>query len=432
MEYCKTVPNPNENQINLDIKRTFPQEKLCMEKKFLDRLKNILMCYSIRNTSVGYCQGMNFIVGRLLLIMDNEEQAFWIFIQIIEKILPLLYYSDLAGIIIETTIIDTFISFYLKKFYDFLLDNSFKLSLNNFIHKWMVSLFAQALSPEMVYSFLDFFFLDGEVCLYKGALFIMFVMQKIIFEEKNFCEFEYIFNMFNEAPSHIHDPRNFIYFLYEKKFDVFDSDIKLYTEKLKIPIITKLKEEIKFSYKKQCEERRKNLKKKKINCNPVWPTCVYDNYNHILVEYVILKESKNPFIINDYYYIKNQGDDNTINNIDEIENNTIKEVIIERHKHICDDMKLVNTSKNLIENLSKRSVNLENVFDKKNKENEEANKIYGELGDSKDFDKIIKEIKDDLKNKTKEFDIKEIQDIMDKNNQKEKYYNRDYSFYVPE
>lgn len=39
---------------------------------------------------------------------------------------------------------------------------------------------------------------------------------------------------------------------------------------------------------------------------------------------------------------------------------------------------------------------------------------------------------DDLKNKTKEFDIKEIKDNMDKNNLKEKYYNRDYSFYVPE
>ena len=76
-----------------------------MEQNFLDKLKNILMCYSIRNTTVGYCQGMNFIVGRLLLIMDNEEQAFWIFVQIIEKILPIFYYSDLAGIIIETTMI---------------------------------------------------------------------------------------------------------------------------------------------------------------------------------------------------------------------------------------------------------------------------------------------------------------------------------------
>ena len=369
-----------------------------MEKKFLDKLKNILMCYSIRNTTVGYCQGMNFIVGRLLLIMDNEEQVFWIFIQIIEKILPLFYYSDLAGIIIETTIIDTFISFYLKKFYDSLLENNFKLSLNNFIHKWMVSLFAQALSPEMVYTFLDFFLLEGETCLYKGALFIMVVMQNIIFEQKNMCEFEHIFNLFNEAPSHIHDPRNLIFFLTEKKFEISEKEIKLYTDKLKSPVLNKLKEEMRASYKKQCIERRKSLKK----------------------------------IINDYYYIKNQGGVNTMNNIDELDHNTNKEVIIERHKHICDDMKLVNTSKNLIENLSKRTVNFENFFEKKSKENDDTNRIYGELKGSKDFDKVIKEIKDDLKMKDKEFDIKDIKDIMNKNNSKEKYYYRDYSFYVPE
>jgi len=77
----------------------------------------------------------------------------------------------------------------------FLLDNSFKLSLNNFIHKWMVSLFAQALSPEMVYTFLDFFLLDGEICLFKGVLFIMVVMQNIILEQKGMVEFEYIFNI---------------------------------------------------------------------------------------------------------------------------------------------------------------------------------------------------------------------------------------------
>ena len=403
-----------------------------MEKKFLDKLKNILMCYSIRNTTVGYCQGMNFIVGRLLLIMDNEEQVFWIFIQIIEKILPLFYYSDLAGIIIETTIIDTFISFYLKKFYDSLLENNFKLSLNNFIHKWMVSLFAQALSPEMVYTFLDFFLLEGETCLYKGALFIMVVMQNIIFEQKNMCEFEHIFNLFNEAPSHIHDPRNLIFFFTVKKFEISEKEIKLYTDKLKSPVLNKLKEEMRASYKKQCIERRKSLKKKNINCNPIWPTCLYDNYNHIVVEYVILKENKNPFIINDYYYIKNQGGINTMNNIDELDHNTNKEVIIERHKHICDDMKLVNTSKNLIENLSKRTVNFENFFEKKSKENDDTNRIYGELKGSKDFDKVIKEIKDDLKMKDKEFDIKDIKDIMNKNNSKEKYYYRDYSFYVPE
>ena len=401
-----------------------------MEKSFLSKLKNILICYSIRNTSIGYCQGMNFIVGRLLLIMDNEEQVFWIFIQIIEKILPIIFYSDLAGIIIETTIIDTFISFYLSDFYNYLVHNSFKLSLNNFIHKWMVSLYTQGLSPEMAYTFLDFFFLDGEICLYKCSLFIMTMLVEYLVKNN---DFEYMFNMFNEAPIHIHDPKTLIYFLYEKNFEINENDLNNYREKIKIPVFNKLKEEIRESFYRQCEERKKTLKKKKIHCNPCWPTCLYDNYNHIVVEYVIMKENKAPFLINDYYYIKNQGNENgNFDNIYELGNSSNKDILIERHKHVCDDMKLVNTSQNLIENLTKRNnnLNIDGIFEE-NKNNEDT-KIYGHLGESKDFDNLIQEIKNDLIIKDKEIDINEMKLMIQKNAEGEKYYHRDYSFYVPE
>ena len=401
-----------------------------MEKSFLTKLKNILICYSIRNTSIGYCQGMNFIVGRLLLIMDNEEQAFWIFIQIIEKILPIIFYSDLSGIIIETTIIDTFISFYLSDFYKYLVQNSFKLSLNNFIHKWMVSLYTQGLSPEMAYTFLDFFFLDGEICLYKCSLFIMTMLEEYLVKNN---DFEYMFNMFNEAPTHIHDPKTLIYFLYEKNFEISENDLKNYREKIKIPVFNKLKEEIRESFYRQCEERKKTLKKKKIHCNPCWPTCLYDNYNHIVVEYVIMKENKAPFLINDYYYIKNQGNENgNFDNIYELGNSSNKDILIERHKHVCDDMKLVNASQNLIENLTKRNnnLNIDGIFEE-NKNNEDT-KIYGHLGESKDFDNLIQEIKNDLIIKDKEIDMNEMKLMIQKNAEGEKYYHRDYSFYVPE
>ncbi len=424
------MPNPNENQINLDIQRTFPDEKLCMEKSFLSKLKNILICYSIRNTSIGYCQGMNFIVCRLLLIMDNEEQVFWIFIQIIEKILPIIYYSDLAGIIIETTIIDTFISFYLSNFYKYLTDNSFKLPLNNFIHKWMVSLFTQALSPEMAYTFLDFFFLDGEICLFKSSLFVMASIEEYITKNN---EFEYMFNMFNEAPCHIHDPKTLIYFLHEKNFEINENDLKKYREKIKFPVLNKLKEEIRESYYRQCEERKKNLKQKKIHCNPCWPTCLYDNYNHIVVEYVIIKENKLPFLINDYYYIKNDGTENVkYDNLDKLGHSLNKDILIERQRHVCDDMKLVNASQNLIEDITNRNknLNIDQIFEE-NKKNENT-KIYGHLGESKDFDNLIHEIKNELILKDKEIDMKEIKLMIEKNSEGEKYYNRDYSFYVPE
>ena len=35
-------------------------------------LRNILICYSIRNSSIGYCQGFNFIALRIIEVVQNE------------------------------------------------------------------------------------------------------------------------------------------------------------------------------------------------------------------------------------------------------------------------------------------------------------------------------------------------------------------------
>lgn len=43
-----------------------------MKKENLKKLENVLLAYSRRNDSVGYCQGFNFIVGRILLDFPNE------------------------------------------------------------------------------------------------------------------------------------------------------------------------------------------------------------------------------------------------------------------------------------------------------------------------------------------------------------------------
>jgi hypothetical protein len=43
---------------------------------------------------------MNFIVGRLLKFMD-EESAFWTLTMIVETILPLDYYSNMVGVLID-------------------------------------------------------------------------------------------------------------------------------------------------------------------------------------------------------------------------------------------------------------------------------------------------------------------------------------------
>ena len=109
-QYPEYIPSKCEAIINADLKRTFPNEEYFKKPENKKKLKNVLIAYSRRNSKIGYCQGFNFIVARLLKLFDKEEDVFWIFVQIIENILPCEYYSELVGII-----------FYINGLYHFLL-----------------------------------------------------------------------------------------------------------------------------------------------------------------------------------------------------------------------------------------------------------------------------------------------------------------------
>ena len=52
--------------------RTYPDDPFFLDNNNLMKMKNVLLTYSRRNVSIGYCQGFNFIVGRLLKIFDKE------------------------------------------------------------------------------------------------------------------------------------------------------------------------------------------------------------------------------------------------------------------------------------------------------------------------------------------------------------------------
>lgn len=68
-------PSPHEKMIRKDLARTFPGQDYFQDGKGIgqENLFNVVKAYSLYDEECGYCQGMQFVVGPLLLNMPDEE-----------------------------------------------------------------------------------------------------------------------------------------------------------------------------------------------------------------------------------------------------------------------------------------------------------------------------------------------------------------------
>ena len=82
-QYLSTKSDYDE-QINLDIHRTFSFYNAFKQKDMQDKLRRVLHAISCKNPYVGYVQGMNFLAG-FLLLNYSEEDSFKLFIRFLEE-----------------------------------------------------------------------------------------------------------------------------------------------------------------------------------------------------------------------------------------------------------------------------------------------------------------------------------------------------------
>ena len=85
-----------EEAIELDVRRTFPEHSR-LTADFVERMRRVLLAYSLRNPEVGYCQGMNFVAASILLFVREEADAFWLLAHIVEEVLPDHYVQSMVG-----------------------------------------------------------------------------------------------------------------------------------------------------------------------------------------------------------------------------------------------------------------------------------------------------------------------------------------------
>ena len=72
-ELAARSPSLYKRQIEADLNRTdIPGSTPSEKEENKNHLKQILTCFALRNSSIGYCQGFNFIVRKLFLITQDE------------------------------------------------------------------------------------------------------------------------------------------------------------------------------------------------------------------------------------------------------------------------------------------------------------------------------------------------------------------------
>ncbi|XP_045833983.1 growth hormone-regulated TBC protein 1 isoform X4 [Meles meles] len=74
-----------------DMNRTFPDNvkfRKSADPCLQTTLYNVLLAYGRHNQGVGYCQGMNFVAGYLILVTKSEEESFWLLDALVGRILP--------------------------------------------------------------------------------------------------------------------------------------------------------------------------------------------------------------------------------------------------------------------------------------------------------------------------------------------------------
>jgi hypothetical protein len=79
--------------------RTFPNHS-AMDHDGCAALRRLLNAYACHNATVGYCQGMNFLGGLLLLFMQ-EEDAFWALDVLVDSILKDYFVESMSGALLD-------------------------------------------------------------------------------------------------------------------------------------------------------------------------------------------------------------------------------------------------------------------------------------------------------------------------------------------
>ncbi|KAG2372674.1 hypothetical protein C9374_013682 [Naegleria lovaniensis] len=202
LQVHQNIYNEAEHQIDLDLSRTFPHHPFFRHanSKGREQLKRILIAFSWRSPYISYTQSMNYIVAMLLLHCD-EETAFWLFVELVEEILPKNFYNpQLTGVRIDSRALDELIKNRLPKMHAHF--QKLKLDCTAFSSGWFMRVFVDIFPIETTMRILDLVFAEGNKILFRTVLSYLKIYESHLLEMDNMGD---VLHFINSDPCTMYD-----------------------------------------------------------------------------------------------------------------------------------------------------------------------------------------------------------------------------------
>ncbi|KAI3657756.1 hypothetical protein MP638_001021 [Amoeboaphelidium occidentale] len=185
----------------------------------LQKLKRVLMAYAMYNPSVGFVTPLNKIVGMFLLFLDNEEQAFWLLVALVQDILPPNYWNaelNMEGLRVDQEVLWSLLHEKHSKIFHKLVsteENDGRSSLKIITVEWFLKLFVDILPTETYLRIWDCLFYEGNKILFRAALTLLKMHQ---FEIMRSQAHEDLYNILKSFPLVVYDCERFTKMMFKR------------------------------------------------------------------------------------------------------------------------------------------------------------------------------------------------------------------------
>ena len=152
--------SPYETMIGKDIGRSFPGVEMFKEAggEGQTMLAMVLKVFSLYDTDIGYCQGLGFLVGPLLMQM-GERDAFCVLVKLMEKYdLRSCFMPDLAGLHLRIYQFQKLMTQHLPKLSEHLASMQVEAA---YLSQWFLSFFAVTCPLPMLFRIYDVILAEG-------------------------------------------------------------------------------------------------------------------------------------------------------------------------------------------------------------------------------------------------------------------------------